>query len=114
MSSFRQPVTARNVNAGSYTNGVYSEGSFTATYEISASIQPSKPEDLENLPKGRRWSKVYRLYTDDTLIPVSASNNGSQVLLFGDWYEVHGWGKWINNVINHNKYLVTKMDEDLI
>lgn len=109
MSSFRQQVTAYRQGTVSTVNG-YRQQTAETSFSIFASIQPVSPSDLESLPEGRRESKAFRLYSDDTLNAVG-SKNPDQVVLFGERYEVYGVAPWQNNVINHNKYIVAKVLE---
>lgn len=117
MSSFRKPVIARDTINGGYVNGTYQGDTFSAEYTISASVQPlgvnGMAQLMESLPEGRRVRKAYRLYTDDTINEVGATNP-TQVQLFNEWYEIYQISLWTNNVIDHNKYVAAKMDEDLI
>ena len=103
----RMVVTVHRLAVGSYIKGVFTEGA-ASTETIRASVQPASPNDLQSLPEGRRNSKAYRLYTDTRLRLVTTSNP-DKVVLFGEDYEVTTEEIWQNNIINHYKYIVTKI-----
>lgn len=105
----RMAVVLHRLTAGSYTKGVFTEGT-PSTEQIFSSVQSATPHDLESLPEGRRNAKAYRLYTDTKLRLVTASNP-DKVELYGENYEVNYEGVWQNGLINHYKYLVTKIGE---
>lgn len=109
MSSFRKPVQAFRYAAGTASGG-YTTPASEVPFSIRASVQPSRPSDIELLPEGRREARVFRLYTSDTLNLLEGSEaKPDQVLLYGDRYEALAELPWQNNVINHNKYLVVKV-----
>jgi len=108
--SFRQSITFTQRAAGSRTNGHWVEGSETQI-PIQASIQPASPSDIAALPEGRRNTKTFRLYSDTLLNDLSSAQSPDIVTLFGEKYEVTSLLPWRNNVINHYKYIVTKVQE---
>ena len=108
-SQFNQPVTVHRTSVGSYTKGVYTEGS-TSTEVIQASVQPASPNDLLPLPEGRRNAKAFRLYTATPLRLVTDANP-DRVVLFSEEYEVMHAAPWRNNVISHYKFIVSKIGE---
>lgn len=110
MSSFRKPVRAFRYAAGTTTGG-YIAGGTETEFSILASVQPLKPNEIQCLPEGRRNSKAFRLYSNTALQMLEGTNaKPDQVLLFGERYEVIGHGPWQNDVINHNKYIVVKVN----
>jgi len=109
VSSFRKSIQAYRTAAGSTAGGYVTPGTETS-FTIRASVQPTKPTDLELLPEGRREARTFRLYTNDTLQVLNGEETkGDQVVLFGDRYETLAEMPWQNNVINHNKYIVGKI-----
>lgn len=110
MSSFRQTVTVSRRGSGAFVKGRWTGETEASTFDIKASIQPIRPNEVETLPEGRRNSKAFRLYTSADLRDVT-TQNPDQVSLFGETYEVTAKAPWRNNVINHYKYFVTKLLE---
>lgn len=106
----RKPVTVTRFDQGSYVNGYWVEGS-PSTFIINASVQPVKGADLEALTEGRRDSQIYKLYTDTKLKTVDKKNNlnADLVNIDNDDYEVMNVESWQNNLINHYKILVIKV-----
>ena len=82
---------------------------YSGVFTIHSSVQPAKNNEIQSLPEGRREREAYTLYSSDDLVSLKESKNPDQVLLYGDWYEVTSKQKWNNNIINHNKYVVTKL-----
>lgn len=111
MSSFRQTINARRLNAGTLVRGRWVPNGTPTTFTITASVQPLKPNEVESLPEGRRNSKVFRIYTCADLQDMQVTESPDQVQLFGEWYEVTAKAPWQNSVINHFKYIVTKLLE---
>lgn len=115
---FRSPITLRRPSAGTYVNGVWVEGAFTDT-TITASIQPLKGEDMEELPEARRESEGYKMYTSTqvrTVQEAGSDQNADRVVFNGKEYEVHQVNPWQNNsnfnIVNHYKYLILRIDND--
>ncbi len=111
MSSFRQTVTVTRLGGGSLVKGRWTGEGSASTFDIKASIQPIRPNEVESLPEGRRNSKAFRLYTSADLRDMQSGANPDRVELFGEDYEVTAKAPWQNNVINHYKYFVTKLLE---
>jgi hypothetical protein len=105
----RMALTVSRLAVGTYVKGVFTEGT-TSAIVITASVQSASPHDLESLPEGRRNAKTYRLYTDTRLRLVTMSNP-DKVGIFGETYEVNLENAWQNGLINHYKYIVTKIGE---
>lgn len=108
-AQFNQAVTVHRTSVGSYTKGVYTDGSHS-TEVIQASVQPASPNDMIVLPEGQRNAKAFRLYTTAVLRLVTDCNP-DRVVLFNEEYEVVRAEPWRNNVISHYKYVVTKIVE---
>lgn len=113
MSSFRKPINAFRYSGTSVSGGFIVPGT-ESPFQIMASVQPTKPSDLETLPEGRRDAgKSFRLYTDTVLQVVNDGDmKPDQVELYGNRYEVTGHGPWQNDVINHHKYIAMKVLEN--
>ena len=107
-TTFRQSVTGYHRAAGSRSNGHWVEGASTS-FTFLASIQPAGKNDMESLPEGRSNSKAYRLYTDTKLVALAVGQSPDLVSLFSETYEVVSEFPWRNNVINHYKYIVSKV-----
>jgi hypothetical protein len=107
MSSFRKPLTVREVTGGGYDSNGRWAGETEAPLTIRASVQPSSPKDLQALPENRRTHASFTLYTD-TLLRTVESQNPHRVRLFGDDYEVVAVEAWQNGVRPHFKAIVQK------
>jgi hypothetical protein len=58
--------TVTRPGAGTWTNGVFVEGT-ASTFQIQASVQPASARDLLRLPEGERTSDVIAIYTPTEL-----------------------------------------------
>lgn len=108
-SVFRQTLSVTRRAQGQYVNGIWQEGA-TSNLNIEASIQPASPDDINLLPEGRKQSKAYTLFTSDSLVTANsnANQNPDIVTIDGDDFIVSVEAIWDNNLINHNKYVVTR------
>lgn len=114
MSGFRQLRTIQRQTGGSYVNGEWAPG-VIANIQITASVQPAKMEDLINLPQGRRLSDFIKLYSNTKLFTVGEGETQQQPDMFeweGHTYECTSTAPWKNNVINHYKYIFTKVSQE--
>lgn len=109
MSSFRRALVVTRKTAGTVVDGLYVEG-VTSSINITASVQPLMPEEVDQLPEGKRTSDPRWLFTYTELNPASSANP-DLVSIDGSLYEVDKVGQWQNNVINHYKCLVYKQLE---
>ena len=107
---FRKDIPAFRYATGSYDDsGQYIEGA-ESSFTVKASCQNTRPEDVEYLPENRRNNgATYRLYTNDVLNTIESSENPDQVELFGQRFELSQSEQWVNNIINHNKYLAVRV-----
>lgn len=105
--SFRKPYTVKRKAAGTISNGKFTDGT-TTDVSITASVQPLKPQDIQQLPEGRRNSKLYYVFTSTSLNTVGTANPDS-IVIGGETYEIDKKDSWQNGVINHYKYLVYKV-----
>lgn len=109
---FRKPLVIKRV-AGAYDHGKWVEGS-EITFEIQASVQPIKglsDNEMQSIPEARRQSGMYRIYTNTELLPSGLNEQPDRAVIFSEEYEVYVINKWDNNVINHNKYVLVKMEK---
>lgn len=106
-SSFRKSFVVKVAATGTWSNGIFTPGTPTTT-NILASIQPLKPEDIQQLPEGRRNSKLFWIFTDTKLNDVT-TKNPDKVVINGEDYEVDKIEAWQNGVISHYKVLVIKI-----
>jgi len=108
-SSFRQTIVRRSRSAGTYVNGRYTQVT-SDNGTIQGSIQPLTPDEVEQLPEGRRDSQSFWIYTDTKLNTVT-SENPDLLLINSEEYEVNKENIWQNDVIPHYRYLVIKLLE---
>ena len=109
---FRRPLVVHREAEGSWQDGVWGPGE-SIEINIRASVQPSRQEDMEMLPEGRRSTEALRLYTDAELrtIDPDGQTQPDRVDIGGIMHEVTARAPWQNNIINHNRYVVTRLDE---
>lgn len=89
--------TVKRFTAGSWTNGVWVNGT-QSTFQITASVQPAKQEDLIYLPEGQRTSAAVKIYTD-TMVRTGNEKTGIQA----DLLEFQGEDWEIQQVWNHQE-----------
>jgi hypothetical protein len=80
------------------------------SFEILASVQPLLGSEIRLLPENRREEELLKIYTDSELF---SSEKGSArscdiVVINNKDYEVVKIFSWKNNIINHNKYILSK------
>lgn len=112
MSSFRHKVPVYRQGTR-YNDSGYQKTGPEVQMEVTVSVQPLSLAEIESLPEGRRQLPSLKLYTNDELISFGMDSRPDQVEIAGERYEVVAKAIWENNVINHNKYLCTKLVEDL-
>jgi hypothetical protein len=104
---FRRPYIVKRKSSGSISDGKFTDGAIS-DISITASVQPLKSQDIQQLPEGRRNSKLYYVFTSTALNTVGTANPDS-IVIDGEIYEVDKKDSWQNGVINHYKYLVYKV-----
>lgn len=109
MSQFRKTLTRYTKDVGTVVDGHFVEG-ITTESTIQASLQALKPEDIQQLPEGRRNSKIFFLFTD-TKLNLVTSANPDLIVVNSENYEVDKEEAWQNGVINHYKYLIVKEND---
>ena len=87
----------------------------------TASIQPTKGQDVELLPEGRRDAETYKMYTSTKINGIEPSNtpqNPDQVVILkapftNIVFEVIQINTWQNNanfnIVNHYKYIAVRL-----
>jgi hypothetical protein len=58
--------TVKRRTAGSYVDGTWAPGT-ESEFTIQASVQPTKPDELINLPEAQRTSAAMKVYTNTIL-----------------------------------------------
>lgn len=113
MSSFRKPQTFKRKSAGLYVDGAWQEGTEYDLPDITASVQPAKKEDydqMEALPEGRRVEAMVRIYTNVELNVAGVDNSNGDILIWrGSRYLVRDVSAWQSDVINHYRYLAVRI-----
>ena len=105
----RKTLTVTRYGLGSDVKGHYVEGT-PSTFNITASVQPLRPNEMLLLPEGRRESEAFRLYTDTQLLPARKdSTNAEKVAIGSVDYEVLSCAIWDNNIIPHFKAIVVRL-----
>lgn len=106
----RKTLTVTRHAAGSRDHGRYVEGT-TSTFNITASVQPLQAREMDMLPENRRDSESFRLYTDTLLLVADRRTgvNADKVAISGSDYEVVSCATWQNDIINHYKAVVVKL-----
>ncbi len=109
---FRKPLTINRV-AGAYDHGKWVEGD-TIDFEIQASVQPVKSlseNEMQSIPEGRRQSAMFRIYTNTELLTTEIDQQPDRAMINGEEFELFVSNPWQNNVINHYKYVLVKMEK---
>lgn len=104
---FRKPYTVKRVAAGSVIDGYYTNGT-SSTVNITASVQPLKPSDIQQLPEGRRNKKLFNIFTS-TKLNVVTSANPDKITIGTEDFELDQEEQWQNGILNHYKYLAIKV-----
>lgn len=111
MNSFRtKNITVTRKYPGTYSDGVWSEGS-DYTFTISASVQPLSPREMEMLPEARRTKEAYKVFSSIKLIPAeeTSQTNADLLSIGGETFEVVSCGSYQSNVLSHYKAMVVKV-----
>jgi len=104
---FRKPVTIKRKQGDAYdVNGFWVPGT-TIDINIKASIQPMKPEEMQQLPEGRRTDETFKIYTATKVLPVT-DQNPDYLVIDGFDYEAISVAKYQSDVISHYKVLIQK------
>lgn len=106
----RTTLTVTRLDAGSFVNGLWVEGS-PSTFDIQCSVQPLTPDEMELVPEGRRDGEVFNLFTGTRLLPANPpdSKNADKVSIDGRDYEVLSCARWQNRILPHYKAVVVQI-----
>lgn len=102
---FNKLVPAMRPAGGSYVHGLWVE-SPAATMSFQASVQPTKPSDLQRLSEGDRIKRSYTLYSKTQIL------EKDRVAINNEEYEVMNVEVWQNGVIPHYKAIAVKMQKE--
>ena len=103
-------LTVHRKGAGAYVDGEFVPAGDALTFSIKCSVQNPTGEETETLPEGRRTDDARILFTDTQLYSVNGNSNPDQVELDGTFYEVWDVRPWQNNLINHYRYIIQKIE----
>lgn len=109
----RKTLTVKRFSSGDYVLGHWVEGT-ESQFTIKASVQPVKGPELQSMPEGRRDSQIYKLYTDTKLNGIDKQGKKSPdiVVIDGEDFEVVSPEPWQNQIINHYKIFVIKVQTE--
>lgn len=80
-------------STGSYIQGRWVEGNAEA-FDITASIQPATPTELQRLPEGDRTKAIVAIWTATELRTAVAGGRADRVAYGGATYEVQAVEAW--------------------
>jgi hypothetical protein len=106
---FRQARVFKRTTNGQYIDGKWVEDQSPTDVPVIASLQPLKPNELKQLPEGRRTNQSYKMYMDTELQTVT-SQNPDTIVVAGKEFEVFSVASWQNNLINHYKAIIVAKD----
>jgi hypothetical protein len=111
MNSFRKTTIAVQTR-GTLVNdhGRMVEGTRPSPFNIKASVQPLSAFQMQSLPEGRRNRQSLYVFSDTDLGLVSETNPPI-LTISGVDYELVSKEPWLNGIINHFKYLASKILE---
>ena len=97
--------------AGSYVDGVWTEGTASAAQTAKGAVQPLTPDEVQMLQEGQRQRQSLKIYTETQLNAVDEINKikGDIVTVEGSEYEVQRVFKQ-RTPWQHYKCLCTELD----
>lgn len=107
-----EQLTVTRNGEGEWCEGRYVRGK-KKEFEISASVQPLRGNDVKLLPEHRRTAEAVKIYTTDKLRTSDEKNNlaADRILHDGKIFEVHSVMNWsIGTDIPHYKIVAVKED----
>jgi len=107
---FRRQFTFHRSTGGQYVNGKWVKGSVIDII-LTASLQPVTGDELKQLPQGRRSDQTYKMYSSIKLKTVRDTKNPDYTMLDGEKFEVISVSPNQNNIINHYKIIIQKVNE---
>lgn len=104
-------VTLLRTKIGQWVLGRYEQGIREET-ALEASVQALTPNDLLQLPEGRRTRENIKIYTTEKLRTSDENNNtpADNILWRGKLYEVYSVEDWSNTDLPHYLAIASKMD----
>jgi hypothetical protein len=105
-------VTVKRYAAGSWAAGVFTAGA-QSTVTITASVQPAKPDELQNLSAAaRRSSAGIKVYSESELRTADEATGiqADRVSWEGEDWEVQAVSRHRLSNLAHYKALATRMD----
>lgn len=109
---FKKPYDVVSEEEGQFEEGFWKSGTQVFS-TVWASIQPAQEEDEQFLPEGRSLSGSFRLFTFSKLKVADAGGRelGDKVIFNKQVYEVTGQLPWLNTLIPHHVFLMTRVLE---
>ncbi len=97
---------ARSTNAkGTITPGAQTAGT------VSGTLSAASPSDIARLEEGKRSRQCYKMMADSKLqIAAPGGLLPDRVFVDPDWFEVSNENPWLNGVMPHYEYLITKIE----
>ena len=86
-------LTVTRTQAGTMADGIETPGT-SATFTITASVQPLDGRELQALPEGERGSEIRVIYTTTELKTRTATTATDRVEIDGEPYEVISVATW--------------------
>lgn len=103
---FRKDILIKRKQGGSYSDGQWVPGS-NVDITLKASLQPLNPEEMQQLPEGRRTDESFKMFTATQMFTVR-DENPDHLFINGSEYEVISVGKHQSGVISHYKVIISK------
>lgn len=104
-------VVVSRFEAGEWVKGVYEKGA-ESILEIQASVQPLDPNELLQLPEGRRTHESIKIFTDIELHTANTTTGEQADMLEidGIQFEIHKVERWMlpGSAQNHYKVVAVK------
>lgn len=102
---FRRQLSVFRKPSGEYVDGVWQPYGDAEKLTITASVQPTSPEDIELLQSGKRKRRAYTLYSDVPFQMADDNKNieADRVEIDGEMFEIEAVQNWQNSIIPHCK-----------
>jgi hypothetical protein len=102
--------TTKRFGPSTNTKGTITPGTQTAG-TVSGTMSSAKPSDIARLEEGKRSRQCYKLITTQKLqIAAPGGLVPDQVQVGTDWFEISDENPWLNGVMPHYEYLITKIE----
>jgi hypothetical protein len=109
--SLRKQINITPLSQGYYDRGVWIEGAPQPVIQIMGSVQPLNNTEIDLIPEGRRNNKAFKIYSDTELTQLGLNQSPDIFEFDGEKYELISKIPWGNDIINHYKYVFSKIDE---